>query len=341
MHRLVGVTIALVALAGVAPAGGARAEAQGSAGAASARAKEDSVPREHLPPAGMCRIWLDGVPAAQQPAPTDCAIAVQRKPANGRVIYGEAPRTGGKGLPESRIPVKGFTAPGQQKKPPVKPPEGGDEGRGERPLREPWEAKRISDDQLYGDLLPPTAGRMASGAPGAQGVPGGVLGSYQGYLGPNGVVIGTGAISDPRYFTPNPGVTPPGYGSSVCLDRDGDGWCDDSRFGPPPCLDRDRDGRCDDLPQFASQAYPQVLPSMHAALDVISGRGSVEVMQWLGTNEFIVRVPDQGRGGIPWRAIFLDADNELLQIWTDRDRDGRADRVEVFRNGQRVKLIQR
>ena len=80
---------------------------------------------------------------------------------------------------------------------------------------------------------------------------------------------------------------------------------------------------------------------MQAAVDVVQGRSNAEVAQWLGTNEFVVRLPDQGRG-TPWRAIFLDATGtDLLQVWTDRNRDGRADRVEVFRNGQRVKLIQR
>lgn len=48
-----------------------------------------------------------------------------------------------------------------------------------------------------------------------------------------------------------------------------------------------------------------------------------------------------GPRGVPWRAIFLDAKGELLQVWTDSNRDGRADRVEIFRNGQRTKLIQR
>jgi hypothetical protein len=37
----------------------------------------------------MCRIWLDGVPPGQQPAPTDCATAVRNRPANGRVIFGD------------------------------------------------------------------------------------------------------------------------------------------------------------------------------------------------------------------------------------------------------------
>ena len=49
----------------------------------------DKVPAGHRPPPGMCRIWLEGVPPGQQPAPTDCATAVRNRPANGRVIFGD------------------------------------------------------------------------------------------------------------------------------------------------------------------------------------------------------------------------------------------------------------
>ena len=31
-----------------------------------------AIPADARPPKGMCRIWIDGVPAAQQPAATDC-----------------------------------------------------------------------------------------------------------------------------------------------------------------------------------------------------------------------------------------------------------------------------
>jgi hypothetical protein len=48
-----------------------------------------SVPKGFAPPPGMCRIWVDGVPAAQQPAPTDCPTAIRNKPSNGRVIFGD------------------------------------------------------------------------------------------------------------------------------------------------------------------------------------------------------------------------------------------------------------
>ena len=51
--------------------------------------KNDRIPEGHRPPPGMCRIWLEGVPAGQQPAPTDCATAVRNRPSNGRVIFGD------------------------------------------------------------------------------------------------------------------------------------------------------------------------------------------------------------------------------------------------------------
>ena len=49
------------------------------------------IPDDARPPKGMCRIWIDGVPAAQQPAATDCPSAVKNRPANGRVIFGDVP----------------------------------------------------------------------------------------------------------------------------------------------------------------------------------------------------------------------------------------------------------
>ncbi len=48
------------------------------------------VPPGHLPPPGLCRIWIDGVPPGRQPRPTDCASARRHRPANARVIYGGA-----------------------------------------------------------------------------------------------------------------------------------------------------------------------------------------------------------------------------------------------------------
>ena len=52
----------------------------------------DTIPTAYKPPAGMCRIWLDDVPPARQPAPTDCASAVRNRPSNGRVVFGDEPK---------------------------------------------------------------------------------------------------------------------------------------------------------------------------------------------------------------------------------------------------------
>jgi hypothetical protein len=47
------------------------------------------LPPGFAPPSGMCRVWIDNVPASQQPAPTDCASAVKNRPLNGRVIFAD------------------------------------------------------------------------------------------------------------------------------------------------------------------------------------------------------------------------------------------------------------
>jgi hypothetical protein len=58
--------------------------------------REQAVPRAFYPPSGMCRIWINEVPAGQQPAPTDCASAVRNRPANGKVLFGDDPPKGKK-----------------------------------------------------------------------------------------------------------------------------------------------------------------------------------------------------------------------------------------------------
>jgi len=75
----------------------AQSAAQGRAG--------DQGASEHRPPPGMCRIWIDGVPAERQPAPTDCATAMRRRPSNARVIFGDEVR------PHVQAPPQQFVEP--------------------------------------------------------------------------------------------------------------------------------------------------------------------------------------------------------------------------------------
>lgn len=50
--------------------------------------RSGSVPPGQRPPEGMCRVWIEGVPAGRQPRPTDCATARANAPLNSRIIVG-------------------------------------------------------------------------------------------------------------------------------------------------------------------------------------------------------------------------------------------------------------
>lgn len=66
------------------------------------RQQKPAVPPAYRPPAGMCRIWIEGVPPSQQPAPTDCASAVRNRPVNGTVIFGTDTPKGEKEKPRKK-----------------------------------------------------------------------------------------------------------------------------------------------------------------------------------------------------------------------------------------------
>jgi len=59
--------------------------------AAQGRRNNATIPPGHMPPAGECRVWYEGMPPGQQPAPTNCdnAERIASRARNARVIYGE------------------------------------------------------------------------------------------------------------------------------------------------------------------------------------------------------------------------------------------------------------
>jgi hypothetical protein len=85
------------------------------------RSRDDNsqIPRQYMPPPGMCRIWLKDVPPSQQPAPTDCPTAIRKRPANGRVIFGERKSTGDSSTLELRRNLRGNSPPVRVRIPPL------------------------------------------------------------------------------------------------------------------------------------------------------------------------------------------------------------------------------
>jgi hypothetical protein len=97
------------------------------------------------------------------------------------------------------------------------------------------------------------------------------------------------------------------------------------------CVDS-RDARCD--------AEPATMPAMRTAVLWTEGQRPGELQRWFGTQNVAARFVMPSRGGAPDRVEWFDTDGRLVQLWIDRNGDGRADRVELFnRDGARIRVV--
>lgn len=124
--KLLSSVVSLVVIAAFA----SRAQAQhGSGGAQKDSARKAAIPADARPPKGMCRVWINGVPAAQQPAATDCPTAVKNLPPNARILFGDdfadSAKTKSSDKPKLPPNIKGFTdtKPAPTQILPKRPPE--------------------------------------------------------------------------------------------------------------------------------------------------------------------------------------------------------------------------
>lgn len=122
------------------------------------------------------------------------------------------------------------------------------------------------------------------------------------------------------------------------FDRDRDR--DDRRDRRAECRDSNRDGWCDDFVLRART--PRELPRMESAVVFRreDGRRTADVREWLGEERPLrVQIQDFPDGGTPEVVTWFNASGQILQRWSNTDRDDRADRVEIFRDGKVVKVI--
>ncbi|MDQ6887475.1 MAG: hypothetical protein M3068_09290 [Gemmatimonadota bacterium] len=73
-------------------------------------------------------------------------------------------------------------------------------------------------------------------------------------------------------------------------------------------------------------------PSMSDAAAYQHGQVLPEVTQWLGNS--VTSVTYAGN-----RAVWSNAAGQILQVWTDSNGDGRADKIEFYEQGRVVRVI--
>ena len=241
-----GVILTIAIIAGAATTADAQGRGRGRGTAA--------VPPGHYPPAGMCRIWINGVPPGRQPAPTDCETAVRNQPANSQIIWGDNTR--------------------------------GARNVADNPRRERDRGRN----------------RERSG--------------------------GYRRDSHGHEYDPS------------CVDNDRNGWCDhhpEMRSGVHVGTAPTNPGG-ETTPVDRGQ-YPSQLPAMTSAVLIRVGVRTADVESWLGRTDLRSETIDSNGDGVPEQATWYDSAGNVVQVWCDDDRDGRADSVEVYRNGQRVQVV--
>ena len=127
-----------------------------------------------------------------------------------------------------------------------------------------------------------------------------------------------------------------------CVDNDRNGWCDyhtDMRSGVHAGdAPNGNNGGATTTPVDRG-SYPSTMPAMTGATLIKVGVRTKDVSDWLGSGSVRSESSDSNGDGVPEVATWYDGGGTVLQVWRDDDRDGRADSVEIYRNGQRLQVI--
>lgn len=98
-------------------------------------------------------------------------------------------------------------------------------------------------------------------------------------------------------------------------------------------------GGSNDTPPTSRDQYPATMPDMTWAAAFGRGEHRDEVRRWTGTTAVRAQLIDLSQTGVPALVVWYDSRGMTVQRWIDDNRDGRADRVELFQNGQSIGVL--
>ncbi len=103
------------------------------------------------------------------------------------------------------------------------------------------------------------------------------------------------------------------------------------------CTDRNGNDVCG----ISNGRIPATLPEMINAVMVSRGQLTPLGSRWVGRGGLTPRFTSVPASRSPSRVTWLDRNGRVSQLWLDRNRDGRADVVSLYRAGRLVKTIRR
>lgn len=102
------------------------------------------------------------------------------------------------------------------------------------------------------------------------------------------------------------------------------------------CIDANGNNVCD----ITNGSIPATLPEMVNAVLVSRGQLTRTGRSWLGNAAVSPRFSRSGNR-TPSKVTWLNRSGAVSQVWLDRNRDGRADVVQLYRGGRLVRTVRR
>jgi len=132
------------------------------------------------------------------------------------------------------------------------------------------------------------------------------------------------------------------WNDADCLRREQDRVRNEARAGERREVDYDYERRRNrgEYERGRGNVRHGRLPHMSSALAIRNGKGMPkDARAWLGRGPFRVELVNRDRDRLPERATIRGTRSRETQVWIDRNNDGWADRILIYRSGRLIRDV--